>query len=104
MAKRPQDITDLYLAPVALGLDAALEELAALEPAALEETVALRANVEPRTEAERRRAVVGAVTHFVELHGWSVELVERGLELSHDGNRLVLGVPAGVRAYVDRTP
>jgi hypothetical protein len=100
MTQRPHDMADLYLAPVALSVDAALADLADLSGDALAGEVALRTNGEPRTPDERRRAMLEAVTHLVDLHGWTVAWVDRGLELSHDGHRLVLGVPESVRAFV----
>lgn len=102
MTKRPHDVTDLYLAPVALGLDAELESLAGLSPDALTREIALRTDHEPSTGDERRVALLAAISHLVETHGWRLAWSERGVEMSHDDHRLVLGVPASVRDYVEK--
>lgn len=101
MATRPHDVTDLYLAPVAISLDAALDELDGQSAAELGETIALRTNREPAGGDERRAAMLDAVTHLVELHEWQVSWDARGLELAHDGHRLVLGLPQNVRDYLE---
>jgi hypothetical protein len=93
-------MVDLYLAPVALSVDAALAELAELSGDELAGAVALRTNTEPHTAEERRAAMLEAVTHLVELHGWSADWADRGLELSHEDHRLVLGVPESVRGFL----
>lgn len=100
MAQRPHDMVDLYLAPVALSVDAALAELADLSDEELAGAVALRTNTEPHTPEERQRAMLEAVTHLVELHGWTAGWADRGLELSHEDHRLVLGVSASVRGFL----
>lgn len=100
VAERPHDMTDLYLAPVVLGVEARLEELGALSPDDLNFQVILETNIEPENGEERRKAFLETLRRRVELHGWTVSLHERGLAVSHDEHTLVLGLPANLRAYV----
>lgn len=103
MAQRPQDRVDLYLAPVALGFDAALDSLAGLSPEELAREFALRTNREPRTVEERREVLIEALEHVVDTHGWRLGWDERGLEISHETHRLVLGLPGSLRDYLADT-
>lgn len=100
MAERPHDITDLYLAPVVLGVEECLEELGALSSDELSFQVVLETNIEPRDSAERRKALIETVRRRVELHGWGVSLQERGVAVSHDDHTIVLGLPDNVRDYL----
>lgn len=100
MTRRPRDVDDLYLAPLALDLDEALAGLAGLSQAQLAETVALRTNQDADTEDVRRKLVLEAVTHVVDLRHWQVGWDPRGLAVHHEEHRLVLGVPDNVRQYV----
>jgi hypothetical protein len=100
VAERPHDMTDLYLAPVALELDARLEELANLSADDLGYQVILETDIEPRDTAERRKALVETSRRGAELHGWTVSLHERGLAVSHDDHSFVLGLPANLREYI----
>jgi hypothetical protein len=100
VAERPHDMTDLYMAPVVLGVDNRLEELSALSANDLRFRVALESDVEPRDAAERRRALIETVQRGLELHGWTLALNQRGLALSHAGRAVVLGLPANLREYL----
>lgn len=100
MTRRPHDVEDLFLAPVALAVDEALAALAGLSQAELGEAVAVRTNSQPRTDEERRAAMLEAVTHLVDLHQWEATWDERGLALTHSSHGLVLGVPRNVLEYV----
>ena len=105
---RPHDITDLYLAPVVLAIDAELEALRGkgYEDVAL--YIALATNREPTSRSEKRKYFIEAVTKFIELHGWDVTCHPRGLRLTHDGHQIVLGLPLPVYSYLelseDETP
>ena len=104
MTIRPHDVTDLYLAPVALNLDTELDNLAGLSQHELRLLVALRTNRDPgfRTgTTERREDLLEAVTHGIEMHDWQASWHFRGLEIAHQQHRLVLGVPTNVRTYLD---
>lgn len=100
MTIRPHDIVDLYLAPVALSVDANLQSLSGLSSEKIGGEVALVTNLDPRDTDERRRAVLETVTHLVEMHGWSASWHERGLQLSHEEHRLVLGIPPSLHTYL----
>lgn len=101
MATRPHDLTDLYLAPVALELEHELAGLSGLSSRELDAQVALRANRDPHTTEERRRDLLAAVTHSLDLHGWEVSWEPRGLRMSHDAHELVLGVDRNLTEYLD---
>ena len=98
---KPHDATDLLLAPVALALDARIEELGRLDAAKLAEVVILETNAITRSRAEAAQALVDAITYLIDTHGWAVSWDERGVRLAHSGHEIVLGVPAGLTAYVD---
>ncbi|GAA4382281.1 hypothetical protein [Agromyces bauzanensis] len=100
MAERPHDMTDLYLAPVVLGVEARLEELGTLSTDDLNFELILETNIEPQDTAERRKALIETVRRRVELHGWSLSLNERGLAVSHDDHTVVLGLPDNLREYL----
>lgn len=100
MAERPHDMTDLYLAPVALELDARLEEMSNLSTDDLGYQVILETDIEPRDTAERRKALVETIRRRSELHGWTLSLHERGLAVSHDDHSFVLGLPPNIRDYI----
>ncbi|WP_136707226.1 hypothetical protein [Agromyces sp. H66] len=93
-------MTDLYLAPVVLGVEGRLEELGALSSDDLGFQVILETNIEPRDTAERRKALIETIRRRVELHGWEVSLHERGVAVSHDDHTIVLGLPDNVREYL----
>lgn len=101
MAARPHDVTDLYLAPVALGLDHRLEELADLSDEEVQYRVILGSDREPRNAAEREEALVEALTRGLELHGWHVSRNPRGIMVAHDTYGLVLGLPANLLSYLN---
>lgn len=98
--RRPHDATDLYLAPVTLAVDGRLEELALLSPEDLASEIAISTNIDPRSTAERERAVVSAATYPLDLHGWNVSMSPRGLRLFHADHSLVLGLPPNVVEYL----
>ena len=96
----PHDITDLYLAPVALGIDDEIQRLDQLSEEKLLLHVVLVTDREPRTLAERRSYFIDAVTRYHDLHGWVVSWDPRGLRVSHDEHTLVLGLPPNVSAFL----
>ncbi|MFC6239250.1 hypothetical protein [Longivirga aurantiaca] len=103
MAARPHDIVDLYLAPVALGVDERLAELARLSQAELFVQVSLSTDREPVSTEERRRGLLLTVTHLLELHDWEPAWDEggRGLRLSHGGHSLTLGITPNLREFLE---
>jgi hypothetical protein len=104
MATRPHDITDLYLAPVVLAVDARIEELGRLDKAGLAYEVALESDSADFTRQMREEALLRTVTHTIECHDWEVSWDARGLRLSHDAHKVVLGIPAVFRAYLEDSP
>jgi hypothetical protein len=100
MATLPRDVSDLYLAPVVLQVDARLDELGRLSVSALSARVALDTNTNARTRDEREAALLAAVEHLVDVHGWTFAWDPRGLRLSHDEHSIVLGVPPTFAAYL----
>ena len=104
MATRPHDITDLYLAPVALAVDARIEELGHLDMERLAYEVALESDSPDFTRAMREEALLRTVTHLIDTHDWEFSWDPRGLRLSHDAHTFVLGIPAVFRAYLEDSP
>ena len=101
--RAPRDRIDLYLAPVALALDSWLDTWGDLPEADLNGRISLATNDEPRTAPERQLAVTNSIAHEIELHGWEVHLVPRGVRLHHGANELVLGLPENLKRYVSES-
>jgi hypothetical protein len=104
MATRPHDITDLYLAPVVLAVDARIAELGRLDRNELAYEVALESDSPDFTRAMREEALIRAITHLTDLHAWEFCWDDRGLRLTHDTHTLVLGIPAVFRDYLADAP
>ena len=104
MATRPHDITDLYLAPVALAVDARIEELSHLDMDRLAYEVALESDSPDFTRAMREEGLLRTITHLIDAHDWEFSWDPRGLRLSHDAHTFVLGIPAMFREYMEDSP
>jgi hypothetical protein len=104
MAVRPHDVADLYLAPVALALDARIEDLGHLEKDQLEHKAAFLSDSQDHTSALREEALIKTITSMIDCHGWELSWDPRGLRLSHEGHTFVLGIPAGFREYLYGSP
>jgi len=104
MATRPHDIADLYLAPVALAVDARIEELGRLDKEALVYEVGLESDTPDFTRAMREDALIRTVTHLIDLHAWEFSWDPRGLRLTHDEHTFVLGIPAVFAGYLEDKP
>ena len=104
MATRPHDITDLYLAPVVLALDARIEELGRLDRDRLAYEVALESDSPDFTRSMREDGLIRTVTHLVDSHDWDFSWDPRGLRLTHDAHTFVLGIPAVFLEYLGDTP
>jgi len=100
MTTAPRDITDLYLAPVALELDRRLQKLSGLSNRRLDTEVALATDRQPANERDRRLLMLETLTHLLADHGWDASWHPRGLRVAHDHHALVLGVPDSVREYI----
>ena len=96
----PQNVPDLFLAPVALTLNARIEELAALPIDELTHHIARESDMADWTPEMRAEALVRTVAHFIDLRGWELDWDERGIAMSHGVHRVVLGVPDSFRQYV----
>jgi len=103
MATRPHDITDLYLAPVVLTVDARIEELGRLDSDRLAYEVALESDLADFTRDMRKEALIRAVTHLIDNHNWEFSWDPRGIRLTHDAHTLVLGIPAVFLEYLEGT-
>ena len=101
MATRPHDLTDLYLAPVVLTVDARIEELGRLDRDKLAYAVALESDLADFTRAMREDALIRTVTHLIDSHDWEFSWDPRGLRLTHDAHTLVLGLPAVFLQYLE---
>jgi hypothetical protein len=104
MAARPHDITDLYLAPVVLAVDARIEEFGHLDKDGLAYEVALESDSPDLTRRMREEALIRTVTHLIERHGWELSWDPRGLRLTHDAHTFVLGIPAVFLEYLEDSP
>jgi hypothetical protein len=104
MTERPHDITDLYLAPVALAVDARIAELSELADEELAVHVGLASDKPDWSTEFRREAVLKTLSHLIEMHGWTVSWDERGIRLSHGNHSLVLGAPTNLARYVAGVP
>jgi len=101
MADRPHDVTDLYLAPVLLVVDARIEELSKLDKDGLANEVALESNSLDITRHMREEALIRTITHLIDTHRWVFSWDPRGLRMTHDAHTLVLGVPAVFSDYLE---
>ena len=100
MANRPHDLTDLYLAPVVLAVDARIEELGRLDKSGLAYEVALESDTPDFTRRMREEALIRTVTHLIDGHDWKFSWDPRGLRLTHDTHTFVLGIPAVFLDYL----
>jgi len=104
MTTRPRDITDLYLAPVALAVDARIEELGHLDSDGLAYEVAIESDLPDVTRRIREDALIRTVTHLIDCHDWDLSWDPRGLRLTHEGHSFVLGIPAVFLEYLEGSP
>jgi hypothetical protein len=104
MATRPHDLPDLYLAPVALAVDARIEELGRLDKDGLAYEVALESDEPDFTRGMREEALIRTVTHLFDCHGWKFSWDPRGLRLTHDAHTFVLGLPAVFGEFLEDRP
>jgi len=98
MATLPHDIADLYLAPVALAVDARIDELGRLDIDRLSYEVALESDTPDLTRELREQALIRTICHLVDSHDWVLSWDERGLRLKNGPHTLVLGIP---RVFAD---
>jgi hypothetical protein len=104
MSDRPHDVTDLYLAPVLLAVDARLEELGQLDKRRLAYEVALESDLPDITRQMREEALMRAITHLTDTHHWTFSWDPRGLRMSHDAHTFVLGLPAALLDFLGDGP
>ena len=100
MPELPHDIHHLYLAPVALAVDARIDELGHLSLAELRETVGIESDTADWTPELREDALLATVGHLVDTHGWELTWDPRGLRLTHGAATLVLGIPPVLREFL----
>jgi hypothetical protein len=100
----PQDLTDLYLSPVAIAVDKRLDDMARCPQAELNYRLALETNASPHKRADAIAAVVADAGYLIDTHHWQLAWDPRGLRLSNADHSIVLGVPDNVRAYVNSFP
>ena len=104
MATRPHDVTDLYLAPVVLAVDARIEQLGQLDKDGLAYEVAFEGDSPDFTRRIRESGLIRTVTHFIDCHGWEFSWDPSGLRLTHDAHTFVLGIPAVFHEYLEDSP
>jgi hypothetical protein len=104
MTDRPHDVTDLYLAPVLLAIDARIEKLGKLDQDELAYEVALESDSRDNTRRGRQEALITTITHLVDTHHWQFSWDPRGLRMTHHDHTLVLGIPAVFLDYLADVP
>jgi hypothetical protein len=100
VSDRPHDVTDLYLAPVLLAVDARIEELGQLDRARLAYEVALESDLPDISRQMREEALIRAITHLTDTHHWAFSWDPRGLRMTHDAHTFVLGLPAVLLGFL----
>lgn len=101
MTLLPHDVTDVLLAPVVLQVDQRLTQYRDMTRPQLRQEVALLADMPDRTRPQREASVLRALEHHQDLHGWTLNLDDRGIRLTHGDHSVTLGVPLVVRDYID---
>jgi len=104
VSDRPHDVTDLYLAPVLLAVDARIEELGKLDKDGLAYEVALESDIPDITRHMREEGLIRTVTHLTGTHNWEFSWDPRGLRVTHDAHTFVLGIPAVFLDYLGDNP
>lgn len=97
----PHDVPDVLLAPVVLHIDARLAEFGAMPGPQLRHEIGVMSDLPDRTRPLREAALLRALEHFQDLHGWTLNLDERGVRLTHATHTLTLGLPPAVRDFLD---
>lgn len=100
----PHDLTDLYLAPVLLAVEARIEQLSKLDPTELALEVALSSDAPDWTRRWREQALAAAVGHLIDLHGWELTADTRGLRLAHRRRSVMIALPMQIEAYLADAP
>ncbi len=103
MTTLPHDITDLYLAPVVLAVDARIAELGQLDKKDLVYQVALESDTPDFTRQMREDALIRTIIHLIDTHDWEFGWDPRGLRMVHGAHTLVLGIPATFREYLEES-
>ena len=101
MADRPHDVTDLYLAPALLAVDARIGELGKLGKDGLAYEVGLESDSADFTRHMREGALIRIITHLIDTHHWQLSWDPRGLRMTHDTHTFVLGIPAVFHEYLE---
>ena len=104
MVNRPHDVTDLYLAPVLLAVDARIGELGKLDKNELVYEVGLDSDSPDFTRHMREEALIRTITHLIDTHHWEFSWDPRGLRMTHHAHTFVLGVPAVFLDYLSGDP
>jgi hypothetical protein len=100
----PHDLDDLRLAPVALAVEAKLQELGELPLPELRFRIALDSDLPDWQVSQRRDAVLACVRRDLVLGDWQLAWDPRGVRLHHDLHSLVLGLPPTVARFAELGP
>jgi hypothetical protein len=100
MATRPHDLSDLYLSPVALALDQRIEEFGAMDVRELALNVAIASNRPEGSRAMREDALLIAIAHLIDCHGWLFSWDARGVRITNADHTVVLGAPPVFADYL----
>jgi hypothetical protein len=104
MTTVPHGVSDLYMAPVVIAIDARIEQLGKLDLAQLEERVALDSNRPDWSREDRVRGLLESIRYLIDCHRWLLSWDSRGVRLAHGDYSIVLGVPGTFVEYVERRP
>lgn len=96
----PRNPSDLYLAPLLIRLDQELDEYSALSVPDMDFRIVLETNALTDTRQQREEALTRALAHLIDTHDWELQLVDRGLSVSHGDYRVTLGLPKSVRDFL----
>ncbi|MDI1289199.1 MAG: hypothetical protein PSX37_04505 [bacterium] len=96
----PRNPSDLFLAPLLIRLDQELDEFAGLSRPDLDYRIVLETNALTNTPGLREQALTTALAQIIDTHDWQLEIVGRGLRVSHGGNHVTLGLPESVRVFL----
>jgi glutamine cyclotransferase len=100
MVVLPRGVADLNLAPVALAIDARIEELAGKTPDQLAFQIRIATNRAGRTPEARQSELLEAIAYLTDTHGWKLSMDARGVRMTHGQYSVVFGIPDTFSAFV----
>jgi hypothetical protein len=96
----PNDLPDLYLAPVLLEVEARVDRLSTLAPDDLSVEIALTSDAPDWSRAWREQALATALQHLLDLHGWTLSVDGRGVRLEHRRRTVTIALPPQLEEFL----